>query len=53
VFDALAPHMPIALRAVVADRWLLEPLLVGGLEGLAAGNAIVRTTPSVIGPPSR
>jgi carboxypeptidase PM20D1 len=44
MFDALAPHMPIALRAVVANRWLLEPLLVRRLEGFAAGNAMVRTT---------
>jgi carboxypeptidase PM20D1 len=44
MFDALAPHMPIALRAAVANRWLLEPLLVRRLEGFAAGNAMVRTT---------
>ena len=44
MFDALAPKMPIFMRAVVANRWLLGPLLLSRLEEKLATNAIIRTT---------
>ena len=51
MFDYLAPHMPVLMRTVVANRWLLEPLLITRLEGGRATNAMIRTTiaPTVIG----
>ena len=44
MFDALAPEMPIFMRAVVANRWLLGPLLLSRLEEKRATNALIRTT---------
>ena len=44
MFDALAPEMPIFMRAVVANRWLLGPLLLSRIEERRATNALIRTT---------
>ncbi len=44
IFDYLAFEMPFGMRAVVANRWLFEPILVRRLEDSASTNAIVRTT---------
>ncbi len=44
MFDYLAPEMPLVMRAVVANRWLFEPLLLSRLEKTPATNAIIRTT---------
>jgi carboxypeptidase PM20D1 len=44
MFDTLAPHMPISLKAVISNRWLLEPVLLSELGKGGATNAMVRTT---------
>jgi len=44
MFDTLAPYMPTKLKAVISNRWLLEPVLVGQLGKGGATNAMVRTT---------
>jgi len=44
MFDYLASEMPFSMRAVVANRWLFEPILVSRLERSPATNAISRTT---------
>ena len=44
MFDTLAPYMPTSLKAVISNRWLLEPVLVGQLGKGGATNAMVRTT---------
>jgi carboxypeptidase PM20D1 len=44
MFDTLAPYMPMSLKAVISNRWLLEPVLVGQLGKGGATNAMVRTT---------
>ncbi len=44
MLDALAPSMGFMERMVVANRWLLGPLLVRSLEQTPSGNALVRTT---------
>jgi len=44
MFDALAPYMPTSLKAVISNRWLLEPVLLGQLGKGGATNAMVRTT---------
>ncbi len=44
MLDALAPSMKFMERMVVANRWLLGPLLVRTLEQTPSGNALVRTT---------
>ncbi|ACY18755.1 M20/M25/M40 family metallo-hydrolase [Haliangium ochraceum] len=43
-FDGIAPEMGFAQRLALANRWLLEPLLVGVLQKKATTNAMVRTT---------
>ncbi len=50
-FEYLAPKMPLALRAVLANRWLLDPILLSELENSPATNAVIRTTtaPTMIG----
>lgn len=47
MFDTLAPHMPLSLRAIISNRWLLDPILVGELGKGGATNAMVRTTTAV------
>ncbi len=44
MLDALAPQMSFVSRLVVANRWLLEPLLKLSLEQTPSGNALIRTT---------
>jgi carboxypeptidase PM20D1 len=44
LFGALAPDMSLQLRLVLANRWLLEPLLLNRLEAKPATNAAIRTT---------
>jgi carboxypeptidase PM20D1 len=44
MLEFLASEVPLGMRAVVANRWLLEPLLVSRLERTPATNAMVRTT---------
>jgi len=44
MFDTLAPYMPTSLKAVISNRWLLEPVLVDQLGKGGATNAMVRTT---------
>lgn len=41
---AMAPALPLASRVVIANSWLLEPLLLRQLEGAPATNALIRTT---------
>ena len=50
MFEHLAPAMPLATRAVIANRWLSEPLLISRLEQFPATNASIRTTtaPTII-----
>jgi carboxypeptidase PM20D1 len=47
MFDTLAPHMPLSLKAIISNRWLLDPLLVSELGKGGATNAMVRTTTAV------
>ncbi len=47
MFDTLAPHMPLGLKAIISNRWLLDPLLVSELGKGGATNAMVRTTTAV------
>ncbi|HEX2138136.1 MAG TPA: M20 family peptidase [Woeseiaceae bacterium] len=44
MFDRLAPHLPFGQRLVVANRWLLEPVLVAALESRTNTAPLVRTT---------
>ena len=44
IFDYLASEMPLVMRAVVANRWLFEPLLLSRLGKTPATNAGIRTT---------
>ena len=44
IFEYLAGEMPLHIRAVVANRWLFDPLLIGILESSPATNAVIRTT---------
>ncbi len=47
MFEHLAPEMPIMMRAILANRWLFEPLLISRLEEKAATNALIRTTTAI------
>ncbi|MGB1274426.1 MAG: M20 family peptidase, partial [Nannocystaceae bacterium] len=40
----LAPHMPFAMRMVMANQWLFEPLLVRIFADAHNSNAMIRTT---------
>ena len=44
MFEVLAPEMSLMMRAVVANRWLFNPLLRSRLEAKPATNALIRTT---------
>ncbi|WP_025897899.1 M20 family peptidase [Sneathiella glossodoripedis] len=44
MFDTLSPHMPLSLKAVISNRWLLDPILISQLGKGGATNAMVRTT---------
>ena len=47
MFDTLAPHMSLPLKAIISNRWLLDPVLVNELGKGGATNAMVRTTTAV------
>ncbi|MFP4597146.1 MAG: M20 family peptidase [Persicimonas sp.] len=47
MFEAIGPEMPMAMRLVFANLWLLEPVLIGQLEQKKQTNATVRTTTAV------
>ncbi|MEX0582719.1 MAG: M20/M25/M40 family metallo-hydrolase, partial [Sneathiella sp.] len=47
MFDTLSPHMSLPLKAIISNRWLLDPLLVSELGKGGATNAMVRTTTAV------
>lgn len=40
----LAPELPLGARLALANRWLLEDLLLGQLGRTRVGNALTRTT---------
>jgi carboxypeptidase PM20D1 len=44
LFDSLGPDMPFLTRLAIANRWLLEGMIIGKLTGSEATNALVRTT---------
>lgn len=48
--DYLAPEMPFFTKLAMANRWLLNSVIIGILEKTNAGNAMVRTSiaPTVI-----
>lgn len=48
--DYLAPEMPFSTKLAMANRWLLNSVIIGILEKTNAGNAMVRTSiaPTVI-----
>lgn len=47
MFDTLAPNMGLPLKAIISNRWLLDPVLVSELGKGGATNAMVRTTTAV------
>ena len=47
MFDTLGPYMSLPLKAIISNRWLLDPLLVSELGKGGATNAMVRTTTAV------
>jgi carboxypeptidase PM20D1 len=44
MMDALVPHVPFAVRIVLANRWLFGGLLDYGLGRVPSMNAMIRTT---------
>lgn len=44
LFDRVGPRLPFAQRAVFANLWLTNGLVLRNLEGTPATNAMVRTT---------
>ena len=50
MLEYLAPDMPVHLRAIIANRWLFETLLLDRLGRQPATNATIRTTaaPTII-----
>jgi carboxypeptidase PM20D1 len=44
MLETLAPAMPLARRAAIANLWLSRPLLLRTLAQQPAGNATIRTT---------
>jgi carboxypeptidase PM20D1 len=47
MFDHLAPELPLALRLIMTNLWLLEPVLRGQLEQKPSTNALLRTTTAI------
>jgi len=43
-FDSLGPEMPTIQKALFANRWVFEGMLVGQLEEVGIMNALLRTT---------
>ena len=44
MFERLAPHMPFTQRLLIANQWLLAPLMLRMLENDVTMAALVRTT---------
>lgn len=44
MLDRLAPEMPLPNRVVMANRWLLQRLLVRMMSNTPVSNALIRTT---------
>ncbi|MCF8370958.1 MAG: M20 family peptidase [Bacteroidales bacterium] len=42
--DYIGPEAPFTLKMASANRWLLEPVVIGSYQATAAGNALVTTT---------
>ncbi|OZG70233.1 hypothetical protein BTA51_26900 [Hahella sp. CCB-MM4] len=47
LFDAVSPYMSFGKRAVFANLWLFEPVVLSILESKESSNATVRTTQAV------
>lgn len=44
MFDYLGPELPVGMRLVIANRWLLGGVLAGAFGGTPEGDALLRTT---------
>ena len=44
MMDYLGPEMPWPGRVAIANRWLLEPVILRGLGATPSGDAMLRTT---------
>jgi carboxypeptidase PM20D1 len=44
LFDRIGPHLPFIQRALFANLWLSQPLVMRNLEANSTSNAMVRTT---------
>jgi carboxypeptidase PM20D1 len=44
MFDYLSPEVGFAFRILLANRWLLDPLLIARMEADPSTNALLRTT---------
>ena len=44
MLDAIGPEMPLARRAIIANRWLTERLIVREFSQKPSMNALIRTT---------
>lgn len=51
LLDALAPNLPFATRAAIANRWAFGPLIESQIAQVPQSDALLRTTiaPTVIG----
>lgn len=47
MLDRVAPEMPFAQRLAIANRWLLEPVLLHALSASAVTNALIRSTQAI------
>ena len=47
LFDAVGRESPFAMRALFANRWLLDPVLKWKLASIPRSNATIRTTTAV------
>ncbi len=47
LFDAIGRESPFAMRALFANRWLLDPVLEWKLASIPRSNATIRTTTAV------
>lgn len=43
-FNRVGPHMPLTMRAIFANLWLFEPIVLSQLSNSATTNATIRTT---------
>ena len=44
MLESLAPHVPLGTRMAIANSWLLDSMLIEGLQRTAQGAAMVKTT---------